>query len=135
MSPEQFERMKAEKSVFLSRFAELAPQLQEALALGGDTHTIDDVLQALVENKAMAWLGERCICITTIEVHPRKRVLRYWLVAGDMEELLTMRPGVEAYGRGMNCDQVIESGRDGWARVLKDQGYQKACVVVAKELG
>lgn len=121
--------------LFLRRFTELAPQLEQALALGGGTHTLEDVIEAVARDRAFAWLGERAMLVTTIEVHPRKRVLRYWLAAGDLEELLSFKPAVEAYARGMNCSQVVETGRDGWARALKGLGYQRHCVVLTKELG
>jgi hypothetical protein len=133
MAPAEAVR-KAERSIFLKRFAALRPQLEAALARGGNTHSVEDVLQAVADNRAFAWLGEACVVLTTIEAHPQRRVLRYWLAAGDMEELMAFRPGIEAYARGLNCDCIVESGRDGWARMLRGHGYEKTCVVLSKEL-
>jgi len=48
-----------------------------------------------------------------------------WLGAGDLDELLAMRPLVERYGKDVGCTRATIDGRLGWDRVLKAHGFKR----------
>lgn len=110
-----------------------APLIERALRYQ-DSHTLEDVLQAIKEDRAQLWCGERSAIVTEILKAPHKRYCRVWLAGGDMDELVNvMLPDVEAWAVKRRCQAVQVCGRHGWARVLKD--YAQPRVVLEKEIG
>jgi hypothetical protein len=98
-----------------------------------DSHTLEDVLQAIKEDRAQLWCGERSAIVTEILKAPHKRYCRIWLAGGDMDELVNeMLPEVETWALRRQCDSVQVNGRKGWQRVLVD--YRQPSVVLEKEI-
>lgn len=52
------------------------------------------------------------------------RAIHVWLGGGDLDDLLALMPGAESYGRAMGCEYATIEGRRGWARVLRQHGYE-----------
>jgi hypothetical protein len=46
------------------------------------------------------------------------RSLNVWLQGGDLSEILTLHPRIEAYARAQGADRLIAWGRPGWLRRL-----------------
>ena len=108
------------------------PLLERALK-HQNTHTIDNVKQAIIENKAQLWCGEKSVIVTEILQHPAKAECRIWLAAGNKEELVSvMLKDVESWAKGGGCRNISIVGRKGWMRVLKD--YYQPHTVLEKEL-
>ena len=42
------------------------------------------------------------------------------------DQVLALRPGLEAWARGAGCARITLDGRKGWARVLAPFGYRRA---------
>jgi hypothetical protein len=108
--------------------------LEAALARAPLTHTLEDVRAAVAAGEAQFWPFERSACVTRIFDEPRAKTLNHWLVGGDLEELMRMRPRVEAWARAQGCTRLMLGGRSGWARVLEPHGFSPVGVVLAKEL-
>lgn len=109
-----------------------APILARAIARQ-DTHAAEDIKAELDAGRAQLWCGTASALVTEIVVHPRRRVCRIWLAAGDMTELVhEMLPDVEAWAAAQDCDAMELVGRHGWARVL--ESYHQPHTVLVKEL-
>lgn len=82
------------------------------------------------------WPGENCACVTEIIEFPQLKALNFFLVGGDMDELLTkMHHAVIEWARANGCKRVaLVLGRKGWERALKPMGYTKALSVMFKNL-
>ena len=92
--------------------------LQAALDHAGE-HTLEHVHDECLNGRAILWPGERCAIVT----HVIDRELHCWLGGGDLRELLTLRPGIEAWGRAAGCTHATLKGRTGWARLFASFGY------------
>lgn len=54
---------------------------------------------------------------------------------GDLEEILEAVPRLEEWAKQIGCTQVhVHAGREGWARPLKEQGYEIYQIVLRKIL-
>jgi len=98
------------------------------------THNIDDVQTGISTGHFQFWPGERCAAVTEVNDYPRVRMLHFWLLGGDLKELLTMRPMIEDWGRRVGCKAVTGEGRDAWGRVLIKHGYRRGPSEFAKDL-
>ena len=83
------------------------------------------LLADLAAGRAQLWAGEAAAMVTQCVVDERGRCLHVWLAGGDLEEILAMRPGVEAWARAHGCGRVTINGRRGWSRVLRRHGYAR----------
>lgn len=110
-------------------------RLVQALNEGGRTHEVSDVMRALQHGDAQVWCGERdSVAITQVMRYPAKYVLRYWLAAGDLEDLRPLLPKLEEWGRERGATMAEAIGRLGWAREARRAGYTLDAAVYRKEL-
>lgn len=103
-------------------------------ALEGGFYTVADVARALGENRAQLWPGKNAAIVTEIDTMAQKRVVRVWLAGGDMNEVLEMAKGIEAWARLNGCTEVLVEGRKGWEKMLKPMDYDFFSVVLRKVL-
>jgi hypothetical protein len=96
-------------------------KLQKALDLAGNTHDIDDVLDAVVADKAQVWSEkDRSLVVTEIIDTPHVSTLRFWLAAGELDDVLILIDRALAWAKENGCHKAVFHGRKGWKRVLTD---------------
>jgi len=81
-----------------------------------------EVAGRILNGTAQLWLGEQCAMVTEVIHEPR--TLHVWLAGGDLKEIVSLTPGIAAWGRMMGCTEATINGRKGWARVLKAYGFE-----------
>ena len=92
-------------------------QIGDALEHSGGTHTFEDVLEMVEQDRAVFWpLSKESVVITEIVQHPRKRVLHIFLAAGKMTEIEAAAPMILAWGKYHGCTAASLVGRRGWLR-------------------
>jgi hypothetical protein len=109
------------------------PWIEAALATS-PTHELADVERALTRGAVQFWPGERCAVVTEITDFPQGRMLNFWLLGGDLKELMRMRPHIEAWGRSQGCKWASGTGRRAWSRALRGHGYRELAVEFIKEI-
>lgn len=100
--------------------------IEEALEHAGGTHTLEDVLQGILEGQYQFWPGERSACVTEIVQHPRKKVFVFWLMGGDLVEAMErIEPQARAWAETQGCTMFLGNAidRPGWERALAKYGY------------
>lgn len=119
-----------------AEWARCSPWLEAALQAGGRTHDLADVFDLIRRpgDTYWFWPGERSAAVTEIIRHPRFKELRFWLAGGDLDEIRSAIPDVEAFAIVAGCSRFSILGRPGWGRALKDLGYTEAASFVWKEL-
>jgi hypothetical protein len=95
--------------------------LLRALEFEGDPE--DELIAKLRDGRAQLWLGEKSAMVTEVHDEPVGRSLHVWLAGGDLAEIVSLTPGIAAWGRMMGCFEATIEGRTGWARVLKPYGF------------
>ena len=99
-------------------------RLREALARAGDLYSIDDVLERVADGRMQAHVSRETIAVTEISVYPRRRVLTIILLAGDLADREDLHRQVFDFARKLECDAIVTQGRDGWAQLAKDHGWE-----------
>ena len=98
------------------------------------THNLEDVRTGISTGHFQFWPGQRCAVVTEVNDYPRIRLLHFWLMGGDLKELLSMRPKIEAWAAVAGCKAVCGEGREAWGRVLLKHGYRRGPSEFMKEL-
>jgi hypothetical protein len=109
--------------------------IEAALPYCYGTHRIEDVEQQIAEGRLQFWPGEHCAVVTEIIDYPRLRALNFFLVGGDLDELLEkMEPAIVDWAKSIGCTRVAQTGRRGWGRVLAPLGYETTLSVMLKPI-
>jgi hypothetical protein len=95
------------------------PWLVPALREDTEAHVVGELLA----NRAQLWPGKACAFVTQLCRDDEPYIL-VWLAGGDLRELLTMQPGMEAWARAQGCVSAWINGRRGWARALRKTGFE-----------
>lgn len=110
------------------------PWLEAALELSGGTHTLDDVVQAIIKGEMQFWPAPKGCAVTEIVNYPRKKVLHIFLAGGEMEQIIDMDDSAVEFAKMNGCTGMSIAGRKGWKRVLKDKGYLETFTVLGKDI-
>lgn len=104
---------------------ELMRRLDRALGVAGHTHTPDDVSRAVAEGRMQAWLNGDSLVVTEVLEFPQAKALNVFLAVGNLDEVMALQPGLEAFGREHGCKALRMEGRKGWRKVLPRHGWRE----------
>ncbi len=107
-------------SDFDAVFAERAHLIERVLKRNHGTHLVSDIYDGIASGQYQFWPGQKSVIVTEFIFYPRKKSLNIFLVAGNLKEILLMKPFVEDWAKQQGCDFVQATARGGWARVMKD---------------
>ena len=108
--------------------------LEAALAQGGDTHRLQDVLSAVYQGTAQLWIDGPCVIVTEVNDTPLERELHFWLAAGTLDEVIHLSNKVMKWGREQGCTVASLCGRRGWAKALRREGWNHQMIVMGQRL-
>ena len=106
--------------------------IEDALDYSGGTHTFEDVKRGIIEGKSQLWPAANSCIVTEITKHPQKKVLHIFLGGGSLEEIKSMQPDVIAWAKAQDCESLTMTGRKGWVKALKNDGWQAQLVLLEK---
>lgn len=87
------------------------------------------------ESRAHFWPGRRCAVVTEFYDYPRLRACNFWLLGGELKELLAMRPMIEDWAAAQGCTRMLGGGpRRGWGRLLQPFGYRAGWIIYCKDM-
>lgn len=93
-------------------------------------YSAEDVLSYIVDYDYLLWIafdgeGIKGAVVTYFGSYPRKKTLNV-MILGGAEGITWKEPMLKTlnnWARDNQCDSIEASGRMGWARVLKDNGF------------
>lgn len=85
--------------------------------------TPEQVRAELMAGRAQLWLGKQS-CVLTKVLENHQRIFHIWSAAGDLNEILSLLPGGEAWARGQGCSVMSVNTRRGWSRPLRKRGFE-----------
>ncbi len=106
-----------------------------AEGLGDSLLKIADIEAQLGKGDAILWPGAKCAIVSEFVTYPSgERASQVMSAGGDLDEILSMVPGMEAFARLNGCSTSLVEGRRGWERVLKAADYQFLSITLRKQL-
>lgn len=90
-----------------------------------------DLIADLEQGKAILWEGQRSAFVTQFTTD---HTIHCWLAGGDLDDLLTLVPGIESHARAYGYTTAVITGRKGWDRVLRPLGYERIGAELRKAL-
>jgi len=114
----------------LDKQALLLTRMRKALRLGSDTHTVEDLVEALKRGEMQAWTNDRAIVMTEIAQTPRRRFVHVFLSAGELSGVLELMEQIEKWGLEQGCEFARAYVRPGYERILKERGWKRKMIMM-----
>ncbi len=108
--------------------------IEKALLYGGGSHTYDDFCKKVLFGTAHMYLYENSMIIMELDVHPQFRTYSGWIAVGDLEEILAAEEELMNAARHLECKHMTLTGRAGWEKPLKAQGWSFSLLTMGKEI-
>jgi hypothetical protein len=109
-------------------------RFEKSLLFGGDTHSVEDVVQLVREGRAQFWSGGDGSILSEVLTLPRAKVINLWVLSGNLPDIIALEPTVCNWGRDQGCTIATASGRKGWGRVGAPLGWMPWHWTFRKEL-
>jgi hypothetical protein len=110
--------------------------IEEAIAAGPGLENIEDVEQAVSENRMVFWAGDAGAVITRIEDRPNARILAVVYGGGDMAFLLGKGlEELENFAKFVNCSHISVDAGTADVEPLKGHGFSPAYTTMLKPIG
>lgn len=108
------------------------PQFVEAMKLS--PHSVDDLEKSIGQGRTMFFPGKNAaITAEKVFVGATAFFQVTWAI-GDIEEILSLAPGIEAVGRLLGCSFMLIEGRRGWEKMLKPLDYNFWSITLQKAI-
>jgi hypothetical protein len=115
-------------------FSRLQKHIQAALDRGGNTHSVEDVIEGIRNGQFQFWWNQDSVIVTEVVRFPRKQICNFFLAGGSLDELEPLVPVIEEWAQKRGCDGITLVGREGWTRsFLRDRGYNIVHCEMSKE--
>lgn len=100
------------------------PWIEAALAKGNDTHDFIHIVDGVIAGQFQFWANDTSCVITEVIDYPKKRVLHVFLAGGDLAGIRQIEPNAIEWAKSIGCTDFTLSGRKGWLRELKSDGWK-----------
>jgi hypothetical protein len=99
-------------------------RMEKALAYGGSTHTVEDVVALLKAGEAQLWERGDGVIVTAVDQFPRLKAVRFWLIFGELRDCLALEHEINPWAIENGCTVATACGRRGWGRVAAPTGWK-----------
>ena len=107
------------------RLTTCRPWIEAALEYGDGNHTFDDIAAGVLTGRYRLWVRQNGCAVTEIISYPRKRVCNVFLAGGEMQVIKDLQAPCEEYAKANGCSSLVLTGRKGWVRALRDNGWSE----------
>lgn len=98
-------------------------------------YTLEEVRHEIEAGRSELFRGDQSVMVCRLSQHHDEITGHCWLAAGDMDELReVLAPRAEFWARMNGASYATIDGRKGWARALKDIGFEEVSVTLRKRL-
>lgn len=111
-------------------FSRHAPGIEEALERGGDTRSMPDVMQAILNGEAQIWGDERALIVTELW----RPYVHFWIATGELQHVISLSHRVMKWAKGLGYTKASLTGRRGWLRALAGEGWREQAVLMERGL-
>lgn len=110
----------------IEQMRECRDWIEAALEYSGDTHDYDDIVDGVFKGSFQFWRNEECCVVTEIVDYPKKRVLHVFLAGGKLDAIRQVELTVVEWAKSIGCSAFTLTGRKGWEKALKNDGWEYA---------
>jgi hypothetical protein len=99
-------------------------QLQRALDVAGNTHSLTDILQDISVGQMQSFAQHDSWAVTRLIMCPLKRVVEVFCVVGDDADMPELEDQIRHFAKLESATMIRAMGREGWARRAPERGWK-----------
>lgn len=100
------------------------PWIEEALVHARHTHTFDDIVGMILQNRVLFFPYDDCFLVMEKVVYPQFATFHCFLAGGEMEAVISHEAEMREIGQKLDCKYLSIAGRKGWLRQLERRGWR-----------
>ena len=99
-------------------------------------YTVEWLDRRLAEGSAFFFANERCALVVELKQYPTGAVVvKAVVAAGDVDGIIEeLGPAVTEWGRANGASFEMIQSRDGWARKMREHGFQEFQRILIREI-
>lgn len=98
--------------------------IKKALSYSGDAYSFDDIAEGVLQGRYHFYPLPNSFVIMELSEFPNYKVYHTFLAGGDMNEIIGTHPWMKENAKVLGCKYVSVTGRHGWTRKLKAEGWK-----------
>lgn len=118
----------------LNKMEKWRPNIERALTHSLHSYSFNDIAIRTLQQELQFWDFGDCYCFTEIMVFPQYKNLHFMVAGGNMESMFKHRDAFMELAKANGCKHLSCSGRPGWARALKSQGWKHMLTTMYMEV-
>lgn len=110
-------------------------QIEAALRYADGTHTYDDIVQMVLQNRLVWWpLDNSSFMLTEVISYPRQGHYHVFLAGGDLDTIRATQSDLINAAKLAGCSKLTLGGRRGWVKALHQLGWTEHCTVMGLDI-
>ena len=108
----------------LERLQRWRPLIEKALRRARSLVTFTDLVQSICQGQRFLFDNGNSFAIVQLDMNPSGNALYIYVAGGDYKALYELEETVVQFGRHMNCCRLSTSGRKGFLRRNRPNGWE-----------
>jgi len=109
------------------------PQIEEAMRHIDNQYSFDDIVASVLRGERHFYQFPGCCVIMQFEKYPAYSIYHCFVACGEMQAIKDAEPEINKIAKELGCKYMSISGRIGWPRALKNDGWKHVLSILYKE--
>lgn len=109
------------------------PEIESAMHHVYGMYSFNDVVAMVLTQQVQLYEYHNCIILMQVNKFPQFSAYHCFLACGDMQGIKDAEPELNEIAKKLQCKFLSISGRTGWTRALKADGWDHALSTLFKE--
>lgn len=101
-------------------------EIERGLLCSDGAYSFNDVVAMTLRGELVFFNFDDCFCFCKVVPFPGYNAWHFFLAGGDLESIIKLKSYFMQIARENNCRKLSFSGRKGWIRTLKKEGWHEA---------
>ena len=108
--------------------------VESALKHSLGAYSFKDIVEAVEDQRMQFWVNDKCCVVTEVLNLPQIKTLHVFLAAGELDGIRSLENDAAEWAKSIGCNAFTLSGRSGWVKALKNDGWEVAHTTMIKRL-
>jgi len=107
--------------------------IEAAMKHVDNQYSFNDIVASILRGERHFYEFENCCVIMQFEKYPAYSIYHCFVACGDMQGIKDAEKHINEVAKSLGCKYMAISGRTGWPRALKDDGWKHVLSILYKE--
>ncbi len=108
-------------------------QIEDAMQHIDNQYSFNDIVSSILRGERHFYQFDGCCVIMQFEKYPAYNIYHCFVACGDMQAIKDAEANINEIAKELGCKYMSISGRIGWPRALKHDGWKHVLSILYKE--